>query len=118
MASKIPNEPEQSVTDEQLYLRRREFLKNSALFAGVSAGLGGGLWWLTSRGRVARVKPPVEPALALSSADAGVRALEIAKREAMAGGEAPTPYEDVTTYNNFYEFGLDKADPARERAAR
>ena len=23
-----------------------------------------------------------------------------------------TPYEDVTTYNNFYEFGSDKADPA------
>jgi sulfoxide reductase catalytic subunit YedY len=27
--------------------------------------------------------------------------------------EEPTPYEDVTTYNNFYEFGTDKADPAR-----
>jgi len=26
--------------------------------------------------------------------------------------EAPTPYKDVTTYNNFYEFGSDKADPA------
>ena len=24
-----------------------------------------------------------------------------------------TPYEDVTTYNNFYEFGTDKADPAK-----
>jgi sulfoxide reductase catalytic subunit YedY len=23
-----------------------------------------------------------------------------------------TPYEDVTTYNNFYEFGTDKSDPA------
>jgi methionine sulfoxide reductase catalytic subunit len=23
-----------------------------------------------------------------------------------------TPYKDVTTYNNFYEFGLDKSDPA------
>ena len=22
-------------------------------------------------------------------------------------------YNDITTYNNFYEFGLDKADPAR-----
>ena len=25
--------------------------------------------------------------------------------------EKPTSYEDVTTYNNFYEFGLDKDDP-------
>ena len=24
-----------------------------------------------------------------------------------------TPYKDVTTYNNFYEFGVDKADPAK-----
>ena len=27
--------------------------------------------------------------------------------------ERPTPYKDVTTYNNFYEFGTDKSDPAR-----
>jgi methionine sulfoxide reductase catalytic subunit len=27
--------------------------------------------------------------------------------------EKPTAYQDATTYNNFYEFGTDKADPAR-----
>src|SRR5262249_55815251 len=27
--------------------------------------------------------------------------------------EKPTPYKDVTSYNNFYEFGIDKSDPAR-----
>jgi len=27
-------------------------------------------------------------------------------------GETLTPYEDVTIYNNFYEFGMDKSDPA------
>jgi len=27
--------------------------------------------------------------------------------------ENSTPYKDVTTYNNFFEFGTDKADPAR-----
>jgi sulfoxide reductase catalytic subunit YedY len=27
--------------------------------------------------------------------------------------EKITPYEDVTSYNNFYEFGTDKSDPAR-----
>lgn len=27
--------------------------------------------------------------------------------------EAPNTLEEVTTYNNFYEFGLDKGDPAR-----
>ena len=27
--------------------------------------------------------------------------------------EKATSYQDVTSYNNFYEFGTDKADPAR-----
>jgi methionine sulfoxide reductase catalytic subunit len=27
--------------------------------------------------------------------------------------DKPTAYKDATTYNNFYEFGTDKADPAR-----
>ena len=27
--------------------------------------------------------------------------------------EKPTPYKDVTTYNNFYEFGTDKDEPAK-----
>jgi methionine sulfoxide reductase catalytic subunit len=31
--------------------------------------------------------------------------------------DKPTPYKDVTTYNNFYEFGLDKDDPAKYAGA-
>jgi sulfoxide reductase catalytic subunit YedY len=31
--------------------------------------------------------------------------------------ENPTSYEDVTSYNNFYEFGTDKTDPARHAKA-
>jgi len=27
--------------------------------------------------------------------------------------DKPTPYKDATTYNNFYEFGTDKSDPAQ-----
>ena len=27
--------------------------------------------------------------------------------------EAQTPFDDITTYNNFYEFGTDKSDPAK-----
>jgi sulfoxide reductase catalytic subunit YedY len=30
-----------------------------------------------------------------------------------AGGEKPTPWKSITTYNNFYEFGTSKEDPAR-----
>ena len=38
------------------------------------------------------------------------------QRSALAGAttmERPTAYADTTTYNNFYEFGTDKSDPAR-----
>ena len=31
--------------------------------------------------------------------------------------EKPTPYKDVTTYNNFYEFGTEKDDPAQHAGA-
>jgi sulfoxide reductase catalytic subunit YedY len=37
-------------------------------------------------------------------------------RSAVAGAvvmDKPTPYADASTYNNFYEFGTDKSDPAR-----
>ncbi len=27
--------------------------------------------------------------------------------------ESPTPFEDITHYNNFYEFGVEKTDPAK-----
>ncbi|MFC3107531.1 protein-methionine-sulfoxide reductase catalytic subunit MsrP [Undibacterium arcticum] len=66
--------------------------------------------------------------LALGSI-AGGALFEIANREAFAQGglqklgakanpayvvmDPPTAYKDATTYNNFYEFGTDKADPAR-----
>jgi sulfoxide reductase catalytic subunit YedY len=31
--------------------------------------------------------------------------------------DPPTPWEVVTTFNNFYEFGIDKADPAKKSKA-
>ncbi|EIJ35595.1 protein-methionine-sulfoxide reductase catalytic subunit MsrP [Thiothrix nivea] len=33
-------------------------------------------------------------------------------KSAFSTDEGQTPYKDVTTYNNFYEFGTDKRDPA------
>lgn len=34
------------------------------------------------------------------------------KKSPLSLNESPTPYEYVTTYNNFYEFGTSKGDPA------
>lgn len=59
-------------------------------------------------------------ALALSSvraADApkttGGEPLKIGKQSKLAGDETVTPFETVSTYNNYYEFGTDKSDPAQ-----
>ena len=38
-------------------------------------------------------------------------------KSAFSTDETPTPKADVTSYNNFYEFGTDKSDPARNAGA-
>jgi sulfoxide reductase catalytic subunit YedY len=46
----------------------------------------------------------------------GVNAAEkltLVKSPLSLTGETPTSYQDITHYNNFYEFGVDKGDPAR-----
>jgi sulfoxide reductase catalytic subunit YedY len=92
------------VTPESLYLRRREFLRDAARVVATGAAVGGGLLWLTHGTRADR---PDDAAPAAPALD-----LPVASRADDAGGETSTPYADVTTYNNFYEFGLDKGDPA------
>jgi methionine sulfoxide reductase catalytic subunit len=39
--------------------------------------------------------------------------LKATKNPRLSLKEEPNSFEDITTYNNFYEFGTDKADPAR-----
>jgi sulfoxide reductase catalytic subunit YedY len=55
------------------------------------------------------------PALAQNTRPGKLAALP-AGRSVVAGGvtmDKPTPYADASTYNNFYEFGTEKSDPAR-----
>jgi sulfoxide reductase catalytic subunit YedY len=40
-------------------------------------------------------------------------ALPATRNDKYSVTEHPTAYEDATSYNNFYEFGTDKSDPAR-----
>jgi sulfoxide reductase catalytic subunit YedY len=77
-------------TPEAIYLRRRELL---ALGAASAAAL-------VLPARAAAVEPSGE-------------ALPIARRVEKAGGEKPNRWDEVTTYNNFYELGTEKSDPAR-----
>src|SRR5690242_19373617 len=86
---------EGDVTPEGLYLRRREFLA------------------LGAAGAVGAMIPASNRA---ADAPKGA-ALDVAKRADLAAGEKPTPYDAVTSYNNFYELGTDKEDPSRNAAS-
>jgi sulfoxide reductase catalytic subunit YedY len=87
------------VTPRRVYEGRREMLRSLAAGAG---GLALAAW--ASRDALAQVTRPGKLA-ALSGA-----------RSAVPGAmtlEKMTPYADATRYNNYYEFGTDKSDPAR-----
>ncbi|MCX6552355.1 MAG: protein-methionine-sulfoxide reductase catalytic subunit MsrP, partial [Acidobacteria bacterium] len=80
------------ITDERLYLRRRDFIQ-AAVVPAVAALAG------------------LAPAARLVAA--GQDQIPNYHKGVVTADEPLTPFEDVTTYNNFYEFGTDKADPAR-----
>jgi sulfoxide reductase catalytic subunit YedY len=80
------------ITDEKLYRSRREFMREAAA-AGIAISAG--------------------PLFARrSEAQALEELMDIKEGSPYSTAEPLTPYEDVTTYNNFYEFGTDKGDPS------
>ncbi|HCY15746.1 MAG: mononuclear molybdenum enzyme YedY [Curvibacter sp. GWA2_64_110] len=82
------------ITPQGVYLQRRELIR---LMAGGLAGAALASW----AARDARA----QPRLALAGAKSAVSGATTV--------EKITEYKDVTSYNNFYEFGMDKSDPAR-----
>jgi len=83
---KLPPLPPSEITPPERYFSRREIM----------AGLAGGA------------------ALAIGPTAAGeaVR-LKHSKNARFSASDPPSSRKDITTCNNFYEFGTDKADPAR-----
>jgi sulfoxide reductase catalytic subunit YedY len=104
LIKKAPHSRESEVTPKDLYLRRREFLKvaGSTALAVTAAGAIGGA--LTSAGDAESQNPNAQKLANL-------------KKSPLSTDEKLNSYKDVTTYNNFYEFGLDKGDPARHAGA-
>ena len=91
------------ITPRAIYEQRRDLIK---LLAGGAAGTVLAGW--AARDAMAQTARPGKLA-ALPGA-----------RSAVAGAvtmEKVTAYADATSYNNFYEFGTDKADPARHAHA-
>jgi sulfoxide reductase catalytic subunit YedY len=107
MPRRTPAEPAREITPEALYLRRRDFLKNTALFAATSTAIGAGLTRLlgkqhTETPTANNVSTPDRPDWVHEAPSALYTA-----------ADARTPYEDITTYNNYYELGLSKSAPSR-----
>jgi len=84
------------ITPKGVYLNRRRFIEATGLIAG-SLMLGAG------KGEAA-VLP------AKGDKFAGLKTTY----NKLGPEDAPTPYKAVTTYNNFYEFGTGKEDPAEK----
>jgi sulfoxide reductase catalytic subunit YedY len=79
------------ITSKDNWLNRRDFIRAGAI-------AGGSLL--------------VPPALAAVVPDAPRAKLADVRPSDFSTEETPNSYEDITTYNNYYEFGTGKADPA------
>jgi sulfoxide reductase catalytic subunit YedY len=110
MLIKRPEEIKSSeITDQSLYLNRRTFMRAAALAATTTA-----TGWLYRK----FTAPSNE-------SKAGEKIEDVQAAPATAGAavtsEARTSYEDITHYNNFYEFSTDKravAEKARKFITR
>jgi methionine sulfoxide reductase catalytic subunit len=87
--------PSSEITPKNLCLNRRKFLAGTAL-AGAAAVAGMGL------------RDLAYPSIA---AEANAK-IDGTQKSSFSTTEKITPYQDVTNYNNYYEFSTDKYEPA------
>src|SRR5690625_1456085 len=97
--SDIPTIAPSEITPETVWLTRRELLRN----AGLGALAAGTATLLPGRLQAAPLND--KPALTATP------------NPEHSVNDTQTPESDIISYNNFYEFGTDKGDPAR-RAER
>jgi methionine sulfoxide reductase catalytic subunit len=91
---RAPDVRSSDITDERLYLNRREFIKTAG---AVLAASGGAL--VAGEG--------------LASGQTAIPQYRKVPFGPFHTDERLNTFEEITTYNNFYEFGSDKSDPAR-----
>lgn len=89
---KAPDLRYSDVTPEEVYLNRRKFLSA----AGVAAAGAAGFLGTPQRAEAVSAKIP-----------------NVGKSPLSLTSEKPTPYDAITTYNNYYEFGTGKDEPAK-----
>jgi len=86
----VPSE----ITPQEVYTGRRQFITRMA----ATAAIGSGVWEMANREAFAQAAP--------------AQKLAARANVALSTDEKQTPFKDAAGYNNFYEFGLDKGDPA------
>ena len=98
-----PDIPSREVTDEHLYLHRREFMRiaGGAAVAAAAPLLG------------CSGEPVAAEPRSGGPFDAAQTPLTGYKEKAVATDEKLNSFEEITGYNNFYEFGMGKGDPAK-----
>ena len=94
----VPSE----ITPKEVFEDRRKFLQQAGF--GVLAGATG---LLTLPVNAATSKLPAQPKI-----NSSLLKLPDFSKTKYGAGEKLTSYEDVTTYNNYYEFGTGKDEPA------
>ena len=88
--------PSSEITDKKLYLNRREFIRaTTGTAVAVATGVVGGEAFLQ----------------AAAPAPHG-RKLENVKPSPLSTDEKANTWDQITTYNNYYEFGTDKDSPS------
>ena len=80
------------ITGKDHYLNRRRFMQNGMLAGGALLAA---------------------PAIGASIPQSRGAKFENVAASPFSTTEAPNSYEDITSYNNYYEFGTGKSDPAR-----
>jgi sulfoxide reductase catalytic subunit YedY len=86
--------PSSEITDKKVYLNRRDFIRGAAGTAIAAGGIVGAARWLNAQQPAVHGKKLVTTKSPLSTS------------------ETPNTWEHITTYNNYYEFGTDKGEPA------
>lgn len=82
------------ITPREVFENRREFIKAAGIGLIAGAAAATGLWSARSEAAALRQK------------------IAAYGKTAYGAGEKLTQYDDITTYNNYYEFGTSKSDPA------
>lgn len=105
MLIKHPSDiPSSEITPESIYMARRDFMRGLMSTAALGAGATVAPDLLAAPTNIADKELPGPDWLKQQIAGAKANQEKIS--------EAITPYEHVTGYNNFYEYGYDKTDPA------